>query len=57
MAKSTSESFIRSKYDVRMDALDLAVRTNNDNRSIDADGMVSAALIYEKFLTKANDGN
>lgn len=46
----------RLKYDVRMDALDFAIRTNSDNRSVDASGMVDAAVVYEKFLQEVNNG-
>lgn len=46
----------RTAYEVRMDALDAAIRTNSDNRSIGPEQMVDAAVIYEKFLSEVNTG-
>jgi hypothetical protein len=53
---STALEYKRTAYEVRMDALDCAIRTNSDNRSIGPEEMISAAVLYEKFLQEANTG-
>lgn len=58
MAKTTEqkEANTRSKYDVRLDALQLSIETFSDNRSRDETDVIRAAQIYEEFLEEANTG-
>lgn len=46
--------YVRDDYTVRYEALDFAIRTNSDNRSMQAKDIIQSAKQYEEFLKEVN---
>lgn len=53
---SSTDVYVRDDYTVRYEALDLAIKTNSDNRSMQAKDIIQSAKEYEEFLMEVNKG-